>query len=612
VRRPLVRPQRSLREIIEERPRFEGDNPRFNIPAPAPDLTSARIPFQMNQEPRLAGNIPGFGDVFSIPGPGSGTSNYVDASGNSIPKDITSEWGRGRHGELMMPQEYKTPPTQSPYPVPPAPSLPSTIPFDRPSKAPIGPSDRPSASPGVPVGVPVGRPPIPPRIAGPAIASDLGGGMGQAPKDPNWVRDPNMGTLNATTPPGVLGEVAQFRTPSTPPGRPFDRPPEMAPLGLSSGLSDKPVGPGPRSMFGPSMGGWNLPGRIPGGQPIRIPEPVGPMPGMPPLTPMPQTPMSSPVIPQVAQNTGEVIAPARTREEKAQDLIKRFGPEKAEEILKKSGYYDTPSPVPEAVPLSIEEKRNWGRQPTMQERLEKAMREGKFIGPDDPNYPPPIDFVGGRPPGLPANQPWPPTEGPDPFNDAVNEMPGMPLPRFEGDNPRWNIPAPGDPMPPMPPTPPLEEEPFPAPGGYDPLETVGVQPPITPIPEPPIPPDVSPVGSDQPAQPTKEEFMERLMQMIQALQERSQPAPQAAPQAAPPQQWAPPSPRPPVAAFNMGNASAPMAAPTMPQMFNSGSGFFTPQQRGPIIDPGAIPQQQIPMSGGSPYKLDFSSFLRNR
>ena len=108
--------------------------------------------------------------------------------------------------------------------------------------------------------------------------------------------------------------------------------------------------------------------------------------------------------------------------------------------------------------------------------------------------------------------------------------------------------------------------------------------------------------------------MERLMQMIQALQERSQPAPQAAPQAAlqaaPPQQWAPPQSRPPVAAFNMGKASAPMAAPTMPQMFNSGPGFFTPQQRGPIIDPGAIPQQQIPMPSSSPYALDFSSFLR--
>ena len=130
----------------------------------------------------------------------------------------------------------------------------------------------------------------------------------------------------------------------------------------------------------------------------------------------------------------------------------------------------------------------------------------------------------------------------------------------------------------------------------------------TPTPEPPMPPDVFPGEPEQTAQPTKEEFMERLMQMIQALKERSQPAPQAAP----PQQWAPPPPRPPVAAFNMGNASAPMAAPTMPQMFNSGPGFFTPQQRGPIIDPSAIPQQQIPMSGGSPYKLDFSSFLRNR
>jgi hypothetical protein len=98
--------------------------------------------------------------------------------------------------------------------------------------------------------------------------------------------------------------------------------------------------------------------------------------------------------------------------------------------------------------------------------------------------------------------------------------------------------------------------------------------------------------------------MERLMQMIQALQERSQPVAQPAPQ---PVQQMPP--RPPVAAFNMGNASAPMTAPTMPQMFNSGPGFFTPQQRGPRIAPGAIAQQGQEMPN---YNLDFSSFLRNR
>jgi len=58
-------------------------------------------------------NIPGFGEVFSLPSGMSGTSKYVDASGNSIPKELTSEWGRGRHGELYIPKEYKTqrPPT---------------------------------------------------------------------------------------------------------------------------------------------------------------------------------------------------------------------------------------------------------------------------------------------------------------------------------------------------------------------------------------------------------------------------------------------------------------------------------------------------------------------
>ena len=52
-------------------------------------------------------NIPGFGEVFSLPSV-SGTSRYVDASGNSIPKELTSEWGRGRHGELYIPKEYRT------------------------------------------------------------------------------------------------------------------------------------------------------------------------------------------------------------------------------------------------------------------------------------------------------------------------------------------------------------------------------------------------------------------------------------------------------------------------------------------------------------------------
>ena len=54
-------------------------------------------------------NIPGFGEVFSLPSV-SGTSRYVDASGNSIPKELTSEWGRGRHGELYIPNEYRTTP----------------------------------------------------------------------------------------------------------------------------------------------------------------------------------------------------------------------------------------------------------------------------------------------------------------------------------------------------------------------------------------------------------------------------------------------------------------------------------------------------------------------
>ena len=351
--------------------------------------------------------------------------------------------------------------------------------------------------------------------------------------DPRFIEQeallPEIGTINQTVRPPMqyIGEGAPR----------MGMPPEM------------PQFPGKQPKF---------PGMM---QPIRDPEPVGPLPMMPPLTPMPQTPMSSPVIPRLAQNTGEVIAPARTREEKAQDLIKRFGPEKAEEILKKSGYYDTPSPVPEAVPLSIEEKRNWGvRQPRTVPEMTPEML------------------------AILKSMPEVEREGIPPQPD---EMPGMPLPRFEGNNPRFNIPAPGDP---------IETAPDGGPSGGPPIELIER-----------MPPEVFPDEPEQTAQPTQDQFMERLMQLIQALQERSQPVAQPAPQ--PVQQMALPTPRPPVAAFNMGNASAPMTAPTMPQMFNSGPGFFTPQQRGPRIAPGAIAQQGQEMPN---YNLDFSSFLRNR
>jgi hypothetical protein len=59
----------------------------------------------------------------------------------------------------------------------------------------------------------------------------------------------------------------------------------------------------------------------------------------------------------------------------------------------------------------------------------------------------------------------------------------------------------------------------------------------------------------------------------------------------------------------MGNTGMSGGAPTMPQMFNQGPGFFTPQQRGPRIAPSAIAQQGQEMPN---YNLDFSSFLRNR
>ena len=87
-------------------------------------------------------NIPGFGEVFSLPSV-SGTSRYVDASGNSIPKELTSEWGRGMHGELFIPKEYKTqrPPSKDPF----GPGHPL---FDPRGTSPIGPPPRlPSGCP---------------------------------------------------------------------------------------------------------------------------------------------------------------------------------------------------------------------------------------------------------------------------------------------------------------------------------------------------------------------------------------------------------------------------------------------------------------------------------
>jgi len=165
----------------------------------------------------------------------------------------------------------------------------------------------------------------------------------------------------------------------------------------------------------------------------------------------------------------------------------------------------------------------------------------------------------------------------------------------------------GTTTPPEPPMPPEVLNPDGTPTWVDPIETAPDGGPPGGPPIEPMPPDVFPGGPEQTAQPTQDQFMERLMQMIQALQERSQPVAQPAPQ--PVQQMPPPPPRPPATPFNMGNTGMSGGAPTMPQMFNQGPGFFTPQQRGPRIAPGAIAQQGQEMPN---YNLDFSSFLRNR
>jgi len=119
-------------------------------------------------------NIPGFGEVFSIPSGMSGTSRYVDASGNSIPKELTSGWGRGRHGELYLPDEYKTqqpatPPVAGTPPV----GTPSNLgPFGTSGISTIDSPPRQIATP-----IPNASPPVPatPPVAGtpPVVADPL-------------------------------------------------------------------------------------------------------------------------------------------------------------------------------------------------------------------------------------------------------------------------------------------------------------------------------------------------------------------------------------------------------------------------------------------------------
>ena len=49
------------------------------------------------------GYVPGMGAIYG--GSTGMGSNYYDASGNPITKDMV-DWGTGRHGELMMPEQY--------------------------------------------------------------------------------------------------------------------------------------------------------------------------------------------------------------------------------------------------------------------------------------------------------------------------------------------------------------------------------------------------------------------------------------------------------------------------------------------------------------------------
>ena len=537
VRRPLVRPQRSLREIIEERPRFEGNNPRFNIPAPS----MSRVPLGRSvRPPRIGTPMP------SIP---LGPSDKPERGNKGSPTDFSSLYNAVVQGTPEPIREVRPPSIDTP------PSR-RTIPGGRLQSwapPPMGPSDRPISLgtlqgdlPSKPINIKPTRPMVegPMPIPTPPSRTEIGGTLRTPP----------------ALPPRIPGQRGALRQP------PPMIPPVMQP-----------------------------PGRIPGGHPIRIPEPVGPMPGMPPLTPMPQTPTPPPL-----EEPFPAPGPFTPYESPEWDNPPPggmdFDPSAIVEAQPPTP--GTPTPPDEPMPPGFQQRPSLYEWYSMSPEEKRAWRDNN----------PSMGF-GDSPPDVV----WGPTD----MTFTVDDIPRL---EAQGEGPNagvleqlykirdqyaaWdrgeNIPTttPTTPQPPMP-TPP------------GPVASPG--PAIGTTPEPPMPPDVLPVGSER-AQPTKEEDMERLMQMIQALQERSQPAPQAAPQAAPPQQWAPPSPRPPVAAFNMGNASAPMAAPTMPQMFNSGPGFFTPQQRGPLINQDMLGsnQNQIPMPSSSPYALDFSSFLRNR
>ena len=280
-------------------------------------------------------------------------------------------------------------------------------------------------------------------------------------------------------------------------------------------------------------------------------------------------------------------------------------------------------------PLSIEEER-----PPMQYIGEGAPPEIDFtpqyldprfieqeallpeIGTINQTVRPPMQYIGedaprmGMPPEMPQlpgmpsiEQRLPSIEQRLPSIEQIQRPPSieqMPQPVEQMPQPIGQEPLPigQEPQPMIPPVP----EPMPHHGDY--YNTIRKDFLTETAPEPMMPPGME----EEMAQPTQDQFMERLMQMIQGLQERRQPAPQPAPQ--PAQQMAPPPPRPPATPFNMGNSGMSGGAPTMPQMFNQGPGFFTPQQSGPKIAPGAIAQQTQELMPN--YNLDFSSFLRNR
>ena len=92
-----------------------------------------QIPFLSGPMPggQIYATLPGIGPIYAGPRIRSGTSDYFDAQGNKITREMVANLGirTGRHGELMIPKEYRNLPPVAPQPLPTGPQPPRTLPF---------------------------------------------------------------------------------------------------------------------------------------------------------------------------------------------------------------------------------------------------------------------------------------------------------------------------------------------------------------------------------------------------------------------------------------------------------------------------------------------------